>query len=791
MISFQTILSEALGTPYMWRWTGVTPTAEYVKDPNNVHRRAFVARFHTQKDMSYLVRLGRNVPSKGNDEDLIIYEPRTPSNFIHNNWSIGFNLDDETLERLRAERNDPELQDDAILKTGDPFRIYATVSDVVKNFLEQVQPDSIEFEAFEDEPSRVSFYTHLIRRVNDENIFPNHKGISLGRRMMDGKPAKAFAIVPKSATIVGGKVLRTPQRSSGLTESVNKPFAWQWDPKSTEDDRIADFKTDIGPEKSEQIYHVTISRSFENDKIADAGYHAADDREDDAVSQKWFLTFSLIDRNGVHQGGVEHTGQAGRVFATLGAILKDFIIKERPESVGFSGIGKSREKLYVRLMRTLTALNLPYAGRVVSPTEFEIYPREIPPAGPTGLTESGDAPYTDIKWIGGGTSSQSHGKTAWFMTDTGAEYQVIFTRDPYDPYDDYGNSVDDDDYDDDDGNANNEWDIEFKVDGESLYDLQIAAHAQGKKVPGPYDVTGMGDAFRVMATVTRIVKQFVTANDPEEMTFNAKEKSRIKLYDRFLKNIQQALPNYTATSMVSANGTKYYTLTKRAFRRTPPASPPATPADTHATYADTPTTKPPITEALKDAYPWTWNVQLPAVANSVNGELSGGRYEAQFQGEYGYDIVIKCTRLSFMTNKSHGTAVEWEFIFAPDFISWSKMLDKHYIKRQADMDAGRVPSNRRIGQYRATGAGDEFRVMATIVNIMLDFMKREKPDVIMYTANMDEPSRAKLYKRLTEKVHTMAPDYFGKVYPFVNGEHVFRLIRRDAPPLKIGMVSNY
>lgn len=951
MISFRTILSEALGTPYPWNWTGIDPTAEYVKDPKNVHRRAFVARFHTRKDMAYLVRFGRNVPQKGNDEDLIIYEPRTPANFIHNNWSVGFNLDEDTLERLRAERNDPKLLDDVLLKTGDAFRVYATVTDIVKKFLVQVNPDSIEFEAFEDEPSRVSFYTHLIRKVNDENIFPNHKGISLGKRFMDGKPAKAFAIVPKSATITGGKVLRTPQRASGLTEaasspypfrwsgvpptkgdtheeiyranfvtdqkiefnwwifesirggrptnewslgfrvseksqeelkqrgitiksygitglgdafrimataiailkefitaispktiafvaseesrqklyrrmmtlipahipgyegrevpghpglfsvsaktstvpiteSVNKPFAWQWDPKSTEDDRIADFKTDIGPEKTEQIYHVNIYRSFENDKMADAGYHAADDRADDAVSQKWFLNFSLIDRDGVHQGGIENTGQAGRVFATLGAILKDFITKERPESVGFSGTGKSRQKLYARLMRALTALNLPYAGRVVSPTEFEIYPRENTPVEPTGLTESGDAPYTDIKWYGGGSSSRGRGRTVVFTTDAGIQYYVTFTKEMP------GDNEDDDDDDYYEREVTDTWDIEFKLSPESLLALQLKARVRGDPEPyGPYDIVGAGDAFRVLATITQIVKQFVATVDPEEMTFTASEKSRIKLYDRFEKNAQQVLPNHIVKSRMGAGGfggTKYYTITKRPFRRTPPATPPATPVGTHATYADTPTTKPPVTEALTDAYPWAWHAQLPAVANSVNGwEMSGGMYEAEFSGEYTYDVVFRCTRLSFVTNQSHGTAIEWECMFSPNWDSWDKMRDKDYHRRQAAMDAGKVPSNRRIGPYRTTGAGDEFRVMATVVNIMLDFMKREKPDVIKFTADQDEPSRAKLYKRLTEKVHTMAPDYFGKAYPAYDGQYVFRLIRRDAPPLKIGMLDDH
>jgi Putative amidoligase enzyme len=87
---------------------------------------------------------------------------------------------------------------------------------------------------------------------------------------------------------------------------------------------------------------------------------------------------------------------------------------------------------------------------------------------------------------------------------------------------------------------------EFKVPGQvKPYAVAFLAKGQGRYAitfmsfdeddRPQYDVTGSGDAFRIFATVTEILQQFVHEYNPSMITFSAKKPSRIKLYDRLAK----------------------------------------------------------------------------------------------------------------------------------------------------------------------------------------------------------------------------------------------------------------
>lgn len=47
------------------------------------------------------------------------------------------------------------------------------------------------------------------------------------------------------------------------------------------------------------------------------------------------------------------------------------------------------------------------------------------------------------------------------------------------------------------------------------------------------DITGTGGEFQVFATVKAIVEDFINKVNPQAIAFSAKEKSRVKLYDKF------------------------------------------------------------------------------------------------------------------------------------------------------------------------------------------------------------------------------------------------------------------
>ena len=56
-----------------------------------------------------------------------------------------------------------------------------------------------------------------------------------------------------------------------------------------------------------------------------------------------------------------------------------------------------------------------------------------------------------------------------------------------------------------------------------------------------YGVTGGGDAFVIFATVIHALKMFVRAHGRPFILFTAKEASRQKLYDRFIRLVAAAV----------------------------------------------------------------------------------------------------------------------------------------------------------------------------------------------------------------------------------------------------------
>jgi len=58
-----------------------------------------------------------------------------------------------------------------------------------------------------------------------------------------------------------------------------------------------------------------------------------------------------------------------------------------------------------------------------------------------------------------------------------------------------------------------------------------------------WDITGSGNAVQVFSTIVDIFKNEIQQNF-QLITFSAKEKSRVKLYDLFASKLQQIAPNF-------------------------------------------------------------------------------------------------------------------------------------------------------------------------------------------------------------------------------------------------------
>jgi hypothetical protein len=73
-------------------------------------------------------------------------------------------------------------------------------------------------------------------------------------------------------------------------------------------------------------------------------------------------------------------------------------------------------------------------------------------------------------------------------------------------------------------------------------------------------IENTGDARRVFATVIDIIKKYTSMNKPIEIEFSAKEPSRVRLYDAFIRRLDRELPKYelhTAQDKGNNAGKKY------------------------------------------------------------------------------------------------------------------------------------------------------------------------------------------------------------------------------------------
>ena len=76
------------------------------------------------------------------------------------------------------------------------------------------------------------------------------------------------------------------------------------------------------------------------------------------------------------------------------------------------------------------------------------------------------------------------------------------------------------------------------------------------RAPGMYGVTGGGDAFVIFATVIHALKMFVRAHGRPFILFTAKEASRQKLYDRFVRVVKSTVPGMHGFRLINTSAVR-------------------------------------------------------------------------------------------------------------------------------------------------------------------------------------------------------------------------------------------
>jgi hypothetical protein len=120
MLTFKQYLNEVLNNPYKWEFEAENSSNDY-----------FMYKFTTKPGVPYRVKLY--------SQDQY--------------WELSFNIDFNYITKLGKGVDDSFK----ISGTGDQFRIFATIQDIIKDFITKKNPNVIQFDAAE--PSRRRLYS--------------------------------------------------------------------------------------------------------------------------------------------------------------------------------------------------------------------------------------------------------------------------------------------------------------------------------------------------------------------------------------------------------------------------------------------------------------------------------------------------------------------------------------------------------------------------------------------------------------------------------------------------------
>lgn len=267
-------------------------------------------------------------------------------------------------------------------------------------------------------------------------------------------------------------------------------------------DRKADWEvTRSGPTK----YEATIDLS--NRTIVFSAVRTPDDPE-------WYLDFYEKTDSGI-RFDMTGSGDEFLVMSTIKEVISDFVNKCSPEKFYFTADRNdaSRVSAYGKMIK-----------------------RYVPPQYKATITQkpNSDAVYRFIK-----ESRLDE------LFDNTYEFQVT-------------------------SRSEVSWVAEFRTQNDNLIRFKASGYqgdwevvfSGGSENERTYDVTGSGDAFKVMSTIVKILEYFVNQTHPDRVQFTGSYHSgHAKLYDRMMKSMN--LPGYTKSARDSLNSAdRIFSLTR-------------------------------------------------------------------------------------------------------------------------------------------------------------------------------------------------------------------------------------
>ncbi len=172
-------------------------------------------------------------------------------------------------------------------------------------------------------------------------------------------------------------------------------------------------------------------------------------------------------------------------------------------------------------------------------------------------------------------------------------------------------------------------------------------------------------------------------------------------------------------------------------------------------------------------------------AGGNGGQMVGG--PTTYEQEYNMFKRKGQRRITAMTNEALDSSYEYRnskqipgtvFYFdADDGTEYKVQFGKSGKAVEVAFFARGEGDEHKIG---LTGSGDSRKIFGTVINIVKDYMEKNNPMTLLFTANNSEQSRVKLYNMLASKVDQALPDYTFQG-AFNNGNFTqFNIIHKDS-----------
>ena len=417
---------------------------------------------------------------------------------------------------------------------GDQFGIFATVLDIVKDFVKQMNPKVVTFSAEKEDPStkstsRPKLYSRMVRTFANQYgydfkersqyddyvdyILIKKKDESVAENMDHSRDDQA---VPElRAALEKRKAELQSANDAQVYNKINKLMT-----RIAKSHGISGQKLhDMWVKKYGEVPDTWIIESYKQ-SVTEAFDQPYPWRWGDRSSQRmWTASFAdvvvIFSVNGAgewevsfarnNKQSVTGEGDQFKIFATVIDIAKDFINLKRPKVIQFTAhkeeteTASSRTKLYSAMVKRF-ANSLGYESQEKPFNDFIVY--VLTKKQDESVAEAFDQPYKS-KWAKGEFGDVD----VLAKLPDGTNLSIMFNH--------FGD---------------NEWGVEF--------------HRNNSQ-----ELTGEGDAQKIFATVLNAIQKFVKKYKPESLNFTASKEvgpgqnrqSRAKLYDKMVQRYASAM----------------------------------------------------------------------------------------------------------------------------------------------------------------------------------------------------------------------------------------------------------